>query len=258
MAGRGPNAEIQENIQDLAKRNQKLERLVAKIGTKQDDDAFRIRLEKDLKETNQLASSIITAINAIKERSEKAMVQRLTNEFSREFQKYQKMNDQVKLKDNRIMAAAGADVESGRASSGDKHRKVRIPSDSGEDGARPGAGRRGGDEGAGAALLSDQIEFLEYDVEELETRHERIQNIEKEVTEVSEMFHDLLKMVNQQGETIDQIDQNISSARDQTQQAHQELIEAEKLQAKERNKKCCIIFILLIIAGAIVLGVTLR
>lgn len=31
-------------------------------------------------------------------------------------------------------------------------------------------------------------------------------NIEKEVTEVSEMFHDLLKIVNQQGEFIDQID----------------------------------------------------
>lgn len=37
----GPNASLSESIDSLQKRNQKLERMIVKIGTAQDDFAFR-------------------------------------------------------------------------------------------------------------------------------------------------------------------------------------------------------------------------
>lgn len=60
-------------------------------------------------------------------------------------------------------------------------------------------------------------------------------------------------MVNEQQEHIDLIDGSIVQAKEKTEQAHKELLEAEEYQKKSRKKKCCMLFIILAVIGVIVL-----
>lgn len=91
------------------------------------------------------------------------------------------------------------------------------------------AGPRGGGAGAGgssqqALLQEEDIQFLQVDAEEIENRHQRIQAIERDVLEVNEMFRDLQTMVNEQGESITIIGDNITAAKEKAVEAHQELL----------------------------------
>jgi len=55
--------------------------------------------------------------------------------------------------------------------------------------------------------------------------------------------------VNEQGEMIDNIENNISQTVVRTDQANQELTKASKYQKSARNKMCCLLLIILIVAA---------
>lgn len=132
----------------------------------------------------------------------------------------------------------------------------------GSGGGAGNSGVRAVEEGQSQAQLLQQqqqqvdIQFLEYDLEEIEQRHQAIQQIEVDIQEISEMFKDLHALVQEQGESLDVIETNIVSAKDETIGAHEELLKAESYQKKARKKKCCLLFIVLAALGALVLIIT--
>lgn len=92
------------------------------------------------------------------------------------------------------------------------------------------------------ALLSENIQDVVRDIEE---RHLDILKLEKQVMEVYELFKDLATLVEIQQESLDVIENRITKAKAYTERAVVELEHAEKYQKKARNKRCCLLFIVL-------------
>jgi len=233
MAHLGTNAEIGEQIHALAKRNAKIERMMAKLGTKADTSDERARMKKEEKQCTKLIKDIINMFKANKN-ADKQVMARLTKEFDVEVKKFQELCHKTEAKEKEIMAAMGADatVEDVENMSEEEKRQRQQQ------------------------LLDQNIDqqFLEYNEQEISRRHEHILAIERDAHEILEMYKDMQSLVNEQQTSIDIIDNNIQDAKAKTASAHQELLQAEEYQKKARTKKCCLLFIALAVLAAIVIG----
>lgn len=61
-------------------------------------------------------------------------------------------------------------------------------------------------------------------------------------------------MVHEQGEQMDVISSNITSTRDDTRGASQELTTASRHQKNARNKACCLLLILAVVLTVVILA----
>lgn len=107
-------------------------------------------------------------------------------------------------------------------------------------------------------LLEPQIDLtdLEYHTMITEQRESEITRIHEGVMEVNAIFKDLDQIVNQQGEQLDTIENNITHFEGNTQGAHKELIRAEEYQ-KQKNKCCLIMLVALCIIVLVVILVVI-
>lgn len=90
---------------------------------------------------------------------------------------------------------------------------------------------------------------LQNAVRDLEERHRDIKNLEKSILQVHQMIIELSKLVQLQGEMIDNIEVNIQKAKDYVMKGEKHIVKAKKNMESTRKKKCCI---LLIIIGVLV------
>jgi syntaxin 1B/2/3 len=95
-------------------------------------------------------------------------------------------------------------------------------------------------------------------VAELEERHERMRRIEQGVREILELFQDLATLVELQQEHLDNIEQNVSQAKNYTQEAEKELQKAETSQKKARKWQCYLLAVVIIIVIILVVVFTTR
>lgn len=107
-----------------------------------------------------------------------------------------------------------------------------------------------------APKLLDSAEIA-YNESLITERESEIQNIEQGITELNEIFRDLGTMVTQQGSVIDSIEANIDNVATNTQVASHELLRAQRYQRTSRNRKFCLMMILLVIFTIVLLAVTL-
>jgi len=108
------------------------------------------------------------------------------------------------------------------------------------------------------AITSENLDDLVLDIQ---NRHSDILKLEHQVLEVQELFLDLANLVNIQGETIDNIQENITHAVKSTEDAASHVKDAEHYQTKARKQQCLIaiiVIIILIVILAPVLGTTLK
>ncbi|CAL2028466.1 unnamed protein product [Caenorhabditis brenneri] len=84
---------------------------------------------------------------------------------------------------------------------------------------------------------------------DIENRQHELQNIERQMREVEELFEDLHAMVTQQGETIDRIETSVYSAAGYAGRAERNVKEAVELKKKGRKWKVfiCIGLIILVL-----------
>jgi len=94
-------------------------------------------------------------------------------------------------------------------------------------------------------------------VHDLEERHSEIQQLEKQVTEIHQLFTDLLALVETQQESLDVITIHIDHARNATVGAEKNLIQAEKAQQKSRKCMCWILLLGLLFLVVVLLSVLL-
>ena len=101
---------------------------------------------------------------------------------------------------------------------------------------------------------------LQNAVADLEERHKDIKNLEKSILQVHNLIVDLSKLVQLQGEMIDNIDVNIQKAKNYVDKGQKNLIKAKENMKKARKKKCIIliivIVILLIVLVPVIISVT--
>lgn len=99
--------------------------------------------------------------------------------------------------------------------------------------------------------LDMSSEFRLVQLEQIQSKQEALLEIERDVKELQGMFDDLNYLVEEQGEQLDMIENNITSVKVHTVQATEELVVAEKHAKKSRKKQCymilCCLVVLLII-----------
>jgi t-SNARE complex subunit (syntaxin) len=98
------------------------------------------------------------------------------------------------------------------------------------------------------ALASDG---LVDQINDLRDRKAEIMKLERSVEEVFRMFQDLATLVDLQGESLNVIEERIVKAKDYTEKAQKELVEAGEYQDKNRKLLCAVIILALIILCAV-------
>lgn len=105
------------------------------------------------------------------------------------------------------------------------------------------------------ALISDNLQDV---IKVIEERHLDILKLENQVLEIYELFRDLATLVDLQQESLDVIENRIMHAKDYTEKAEVELNEAEDYQKKARQRRCCLLLILLAVLVAILAPTLLK
>ncbi|KAH7571692.1 hypothetical protein JRO89_XS04G0119500 [Xanthoceras sorbifolium] len=90
---------------------------------------------------------------------------------------------------------------------------------------------------------------------EIQERHDAVRDLEKKLLDLQQIFLDIAVLVDAQGEMLDNIESQVSSAVDHVQSGNTALQKAKKLQKNSRKWMCMAIIILLIIVVIIVVGV---
>ncbi|TFK40278.1 t-SNARE [Crucibulum laeve] len=108
-----------------------------------------------------------------------------------------------------------------------------------------------------AQILQAQLSphELAYQESLIQEREAEIREIETGIHELAEIFHDLGTLVGQQGGMIDNIELNISSVAEDTQQAGTELNTAAAYQRKAGRRAACLMIILVIVVAVVLLAV---
>lgn len=97
-------------------------------------------------------------------------------------------------------------------------------------------------------------------VSDLSDRHTEILNLEKSVNDMHQLFLDLAGLVEHQGQIIDNIEMNVSQAKECTLQAEKDVIKSHAYMKSARKKRWIvigIIVVVLVIVCATVLPVSL-
>lgn len=244
----GRNAEISEGIENLIKCNNRLDRHKAKIGTTVDDSSFRDSVDAERQKGLKLVREINAALTANKG-GDRMTLKKFADQFAEAAKAYESVCQQIEKRLNKSVEANDKKKNKSRTRSDSDHDPNDLEAALGSDSSSNDPQQR---------LLQQQeedVQFMEYNVDELDKRKTAIHQIERDVTEVAEMMKDLHLLVDQQGEQIDAIENNIIVTTQKVTEGHGELVQADKYQASSRKKQCCILFILLGIAGVIVLGV---
>ncbi|XP_043702362.1 syntaxin-132-like [Telopea speciosissima] len=92
-------------------------------------------------------------------------------------------------------------------------------------------------------------------VAEIQERHDAVRELERKLLELQQIFLDMAVLVEAQGDLLDNIETQVSTAVDHVQSGNTVLQKAKKLQRNSRKWMCIAIIILLIIVAVIVVGV---
>ncbi|KAL2335054.1 hypothetical protein Fmac_016267 [Flemingia macrophylla] len=90
---------------------------------------------------------------------------------------------------------------------------------------------------------------------EIQERHEAVRDVERKLLELQQIFLDIAVLVDAQGDMLDNIESQVTSAVDHVQQGNNALMKAKKLQRNSRKWMCIAIMILLIVIIVIVVAV---
>lgn len=100
----------------------------------------------------------------------------------------------------------------------------------------------------------DEVDFQEALIIE---REEEIRNIEQGVGDLNVLFRQVAQIVNEQGEQLGTIADNVENVRDDTRQADVENRQAARYQKAARNKSCCLLLILAVILTIVILAIVI-
>ncbi|KAA8495279.1 Syntaxin-1A-like [Porphyridium purpureum] len=92
---------------------------------------------------------------------------------------------------------------------------------------------------------------------EIESRNRDVQELEKQIIELNQMFVDLSILVENQGELLNNIEYNVKATKDEARSAEVELVEARKNQLSARKKKILLLICVILIICAIVIPIVI-
>lgn len=250
---------VSTNTQNVAKNMQKMQGLIAMVGTKQDTPQMRDDLHKMQHYTHQLCqdtsklmkelSVLPLAGNQSEQKQQRMLKDRLTNEFSGVLSSFQAAQRQLADREKATINTRNASATNDPFALEVKQPGGQLASPYGSDPfASPPQQQQ-------MSLQAEQ----NIDMELMQERERELRQLEHDIRDVNTIFKDLAVLVHEQGETIDSIEANVENASVHVEEGVTQLQRAKEYQAKARKKKCILLLILLIVVAIIVviLAVTL-
>ncbi|KAK9800794.1 hypothetical protein WJX73_004427 [Symbiochloris irregularis] len=102
------------------------------------------------------------------------------------------------------------------------------------------------------AILEQGRGHVEDTLAEIQERHDAVQELERSLMDLHQIFLDLAVLVEAQGEQLDNIEANVAKSVDFVQKGTTMLIDAKRYQKKTRKLMCCALITMLIIIAIIV------
>lgn len=256
--------DLEGSLTQLSKQNAKMERLMSKIGTQADNSEFRDMLTSERKSATHLTKQILSHLKSQRVRGV------IVGQFEREYKRFTNTVERIDLRQKQQLVALSN----------------RDHDPTGEQILRDEEAYGGNSHSLKQDQLQEsEIEFLEYNVNEIEQRHLQIRAVESDIREMAEMWKDLQTLVEEQQVSgrvrtlasrtqrprpmsdcalpfsrlcqvhIDVIDTAIVETKDKVIAAHQELEQASEYQSRARKKACCTALLLIIIVAVVVVVV---
>jgi len=106
-------------------------------------------------------------------------------------------------------------------------------------------------------ILTSAAEPIRNAYADVVDKYKDVLKLEQSVAELHQMFLDMALLVEQQGEMLDQIEYQIQSASDYIEDGNEEIAKALVHQKEARKRQCCILMIVLVVAGLLIGGITI-
>jgi len=227
-----------------------LQRMIAHIGTLNDDKTFATQLQQIESNTQNLATATsknIKELNAIydssissgsKSSSEKRQMllqkERVMNDFMNALNGFKSIQEAIALKEKEVaqkekeVIKTAQDLERSRSEAKDSNDSLRQKFSSYASAAKAKMGYQ---------KLQEQLQEEDYNIEQLEEREKAIRQLESDIVDVNTIFKDLATMVHEQGEIVDSIEANVESTTVRVHEGADQLRQAEMYKNKARKKK---------------------
>jgi len=221
---------VEREIKSFASRNNRLERQSVRLGTASETSDLWEKIEDELHTNKEMSKELVKTLKGLPDTSQKKY---LVDTFRKEYKRFQSIVMNIN------QTAGGEDGV-----------------DIGSMGVTPGID--------GSSHLQQQ-QHLEIDeaktLEDKEKKAAKVRQLNRDVQDLAEMFHDVAALVNQQQETVDKIAINVEKTKVHTHQAVSELAQADEYLQSARRKWCCIftiLFIIIAIVVGVVVGLTMN
>ncbi|KAM5378842.1 hypothetical protein ACJZ2D_004144 [Fusarium nematophilum] len=208
---------LKSKLQSLLSSNRKLANDVNVLGTKKDTPRLRERKQQKYEQT------------------------KVSSDFQAGLQEFQGLQRRALEKQRASVTAARAAQESEAGQGG-------APSDDTQ------LEQLQQQQQVSQLAAQDEVDFQEALIIE---REEEIRNIEQGVGDLNVLFRQVAQIVNEQGEQLGSIADNVENIRDDTRQADVENRQAARYQKAARNKSCCLLLILAVILTIVILAIVL-
>jgi t-SNARE complex subunit (syntaxin) len=242
------------SIGELSRACNKLERSLAKLGTPGDNSHFRDVMHDDQISSSAHVKQLLSSLQEAKPLLDATQFTRLSLQLDAQYKRYQKLQQQIDAKQKTLLAQ-----HSHGAYDADDDARTRLQSNGHGRQEYGTTGQHQQQQQQQVQEEEEDVQFTEWEHEEVVRRVEEIKQIEGEVAEVAELYRDLHLMVNEQQEGIDIVTDNIETVKVKTEEAQEQLESAAGHQKKARTKKCCIgLAVIIAVAVAIVLVIVLH
>ncbi|CAF1253430.1 unnamed protein product [Adineta steineri] len=240
------NNAVLSNLNKITNNTNDLDVLVQKLGTQEDSEPLRdryLRLQNDTKTLIQSTNHTLEEIRKIPikteadERQKQSLIQNLTKTYTAKITHFQDIQ----------RVGARKEKESLERARSVSYRRQSVNNGSGFD---------------NHAYTDNQYQEQvvipmeqDVDMQALRERGDQLQQLERNIVEVNELFKDVHNLVHEQGEIIDNIENNIVAADNHVVTATGQLKQAVTYQSAARRKKIILILIAIIIL--VIIGLVL-
>ncbi|KAL6363883.1 hypothetical protein LRP88_03308 [Fusarium phalaenopsidis] len=227
---------LKSKLQSLLNSNRKLANDVNVLGTKKDTPRLRERVHNSMEKTREMCREIGEGVKRLQTWDDLTV----SSDFQAALQEFQGLQRRALEKERASVTAARAAQEAEPGQPG-------APSDTQLEQLQQ-------QQQISQLAQQDEVDFQEALIIE---REEEIRNIEQGVGDLNVLFRQVAQIVNEQGEQLGSIADNVENIRDDTRQADVENRQAARYQKAARNKSCCLLLILAVIMTIVILAIVL-
>uniref|UniRef100_S4R479 Si:ch211-208k15.1 n=1 Tax=Petromyzon marinus TaxID=7757 RepID=S4R479_PETMA len=221
--------EISKNIFQINGSVSALDKQLQKLGAASDSRDLRQQLHNNQQRSNQLITDTASSLRHLanlarkstkkieRQQQDRLQLDRLKSQFSETLRSYQQTQKKISQKTKEVISS-------------EQRAAIQIPP------VQPWTASRvdehGWDSKKMVSAESTEEQLTHKDLEDIQVRHEAIQQLESDLLDVNSIFKDLAAMVHEQGGTVDSIVHHVESASSNVEGANENLIAASKHQIK--------------------------